>query len=54
MPHDIYLVAGLGNPGSEYEETRHNIGFMIVDEIAREFSISFDENRFNTLIGRVP
>jgi PTH1 family peptidyl-tRNA hydrolase len=52
MPHDIYLVAGLGNPGSEYEETRHNIGFMIVDEIAREFSISFDENRFNTLIGR--
>jgi PTH1 family peptidyl-tRNA hydrolase len=32
---DSVLVAGLGNPGAGYEETRHNIGFMVVDELAR-------------------
>ena len=34
------IVAGLGNPGKEYERTRHNAGFLIVDEVARRFSIS--------------
>ena len=29
------LVAGLGNPGSEYERTRHNAGWMVIDELAR-------------------
>ena len=31
-----FLIVGLGNPGSEYEETRHNIGFKVVDAIAKE------------------
>ena len=39
----IRLVAGLGNPGNEYAETRHNAGFMVVDEIADAFSIRVRE-----------
>jgi PTH1 family peptidyl-tRNA hydrolase len=34
-----YLIAGLGNPGSEYDNTRHNIGFWAADELARRFGL---------------
>jgi peptidyl-tRNA hydrolase, PTH1 family len=34
------IIVGLGNPGKEYERTRHNAGFMVVDEIARRFNLS--------------
>lgn len=37
-----YLIVGLGNIGDEYENTRHNIGFMVADEIAKRFNASFD------------
>jgi len=37
--HHIRLVAGLGNPGSLYARSRHNVGFMVVDEIARQAGI---------------
>lgn len=40
-----YLIVGLGNPGSEYEETRHNIGFKVVDTIARKAEASFEVSR---------
>lgn len=36
-----YLVVGLGNPGFEYTETRHNIGFKVVDALAKEFDVPF-------------
>lgn len=36
-----FLVVGLGNPGRKYESTRHNIGFMVIDQIAREHSLGF-------------
>ena len=41
-----YLIVGLGNIGSEYEDTRHNIGFTILDALARASNISFSENRY--------
>src|SRR6201993_1523438 len=37
----LRLVAGLGNPGPEYIETRHNIGFMVLDELARKQGVQF-------------
>jgi peptidyl-tRNA hydrolase, PTH1 family len=36
----VKLVVGLGNPGREYRETRHNVGFMVVDEIARRHGLT--------------
>jgi peptidyl-tRNA hydrolase, PTH1 family len=36
----VRLVAGLGNPGAEYERTRHNIGFAIIDALAREWNLT--------------
>lgn len=45
---EINLIAGLGNPGAEYDQTRHNAGFWFVDEIARQYGGHFRvENKFN-------
>jgi PTH1 family peptidyl-tRNA hydrolase len=46
------LVVGLGNPGAEYRSTRHNVGFMTVDHIADEFSVSFSKKKFNLIFGQ--
>jgi peptidyl-tRNA hydrolase, PTH1 family len=41
-----YLIAGLGNIGSDYEDTRHNIGFDVADALAREFEVEFKSDSF--------
>ena len=41
-----YLIVGLGNIGSEYELTRHNIGFLVLDQIAEEKGLKFKVDRF--------
>lgn len=45
------LVVGLGNPGREYERTRHNAGFMALDRAAGAFDVRCDRNRFQALVG---
>ena len=40
----IRLVAGLGNPGPEYAATRHNIGFMVVDQLAAQFGATWEKS----------
>src|SRR5438270_11726251 len=44
-------VAGLGNPGSRYENTPHNIGFLVVDELARRHAIRVSKSESQTLTG---
>ena len=52
MVVDVYIIVGLGNPGRQYENTRHNIGFQCVDMIARKHNISILECRHKALIGK--
>ena len=44
-----YIIAGLGNPGKEYETTRHNAGFLAIDYIAEKKGIRIDRARFKAL-----
>ena len=41
------LIVGLGNPGKEYEKTRHNVGFFIVDRLAEEWGADFRRQKFH-------
>lgn len=45
QPLKIRMVAGLGNPGDEYAETRHNAGFKAIDELARQAGVAYWKTR---------
>lgn len=47
----MYVIAGLGNPGKKYENTRHNMGFITIDQLAEKHNIKTDKLKFKALVG---
>ena len=47
----MYIIAGLGNPGREYENTRHNAGFASLDALAKRHGIELTTRKFQALTG---
>ncbi len=47
----MYIIAGLGNPGKKYEKTRHNMGFLVLDELASAHEIKISKIKFKALVG---
>ena len=45
------LIVGLGNPGKEYDKTRHNMGFIVIDYFALKHNISINQEKFNGFYG---
>lgn len=48
----MFLIVGLGNPGRQYEHTRHNVGFDVMDAIADKYNISISEKKHKALCGK--
>ena len=48
----MYLIAGLGNPTRQYEHTRHNVGFDVIDALAEKYHISINEKKHKALLGK--
>lgn len=53
MRDTMHLVVGLGNPGKTYEQTRHNIGFMVLDYIAEKEGFAFTDSKWEAKVAKV-
>lgn len=48
----MYLIVGLGNPGKEYEKTRHNMGFMTIDKLSQKMNVELQKEDFKGIYGK--
>lgn len=48
----MFIIAGLGNPTKEYEGTRHNVGFDVIDRLSEKYNIAVDTKKHRALIGK--
>ncbi|MBE5997134.1 MAG: aminoacyl-tRNA hydrolase [Lachnospiraceae bacterium] len=48
----MYLIVGLGNPGREYQRTRHNVGFEALDELIAKYGIGAPQSKFRAMLGK--
>lgn len=48
---NLYIIAGLGNPGSAYEYTKHNMGFLAIDNLAEKLGVKVNRIKFKGLVG---
>ena len=49
---DMFIIAGLGNPDRQYEGTRHNVGFDVIDRLADKYNIAVDVKKHRALLGK--
>lgn len=47
----MYVIVGLGNPGKQYDSTRHNVGFEVIDQLARRHNIPVVKSKYKALVG---
>ena len=48
----MYLIVGLGNPGRQYEATRHNMGFDVIDKLVEEYNVPQSGVKFYAMFGK--
>ena len=53
MPSEkLYLIAGLGNPGDTYQDTRHNVGFAVIDALSSAYDVGLGKKKFDAVYGK--
>ena len=48
---NMYVIVGLGNPGREYADTKHNVGFMVIDKLADQYNIDVTKFKHKAFVG---